>query len=135
MPDRWNEREGAIMNGIMSLLVNECDALACVKKAMRDESRASAGSEREEAAARRRDAAAALYDVVAGKVRPTLRVCADEFARTSAELAEARGRISALRSAVETVIANQHAAPRDNAVVLRALSDAAPGHPNLPRGR
>lgn len=113
MPDRWMEREQAIMNGLMSLIVNECDALECLKKQ---------GDQ-------------ALYDGIACKVRPTLQVCADEMAQKDRDLDDLRKQVSALRNAVETVIANQHVAPQDNDIVLQALRAAAPGHPHLPKGR
>ena len=128
---RWMEREQAIMNGIMSLLVNECDALACVKKAMEAETTAETEEEMQVAMEAKEKAIAALYETVLCKVRPTLQVCAGETAQKDRDLAATRSDANALRTAVETVISNQHVAPADNDVVMQALRVAAPGHPHL----
>ncbi|MCD8138324.1 MAG: hypothetical protein LUE17_00835 [Planctomycetaceae bacterium] len=109
MPNRWKEREQAIMNGIMSLVVNECDALECLKKEGGD----------------------ALYEGIACKVRPTLQVCASEAAQVQAELDAARRDVEAKRFALENVVANMDV---PEGPVKDALRAALPGHPFLGKG-
>lgn len=109
MPNRWKEREQAIMNGIMSLVVNECDALECLKKE---------GSE-------------ALYEAIACKIRPTLTVCASEAGQVQAELDAARQEVEAKRFALESVVANMEI---PEGPIREALRNALPGHPFLGKG-
>lgn len=84
MPSRWKERERAIMNGLMSLIVNECDALECLKKQ---------GTE-------------ALYEGIACKVRPTLQVCAEEATELTRQRDSALKDAETKRFALESVASN-----------------------------
>lgn len=128
MPQRWIERERAIMNGIMSLLVNECDALAGVNRAKKNLDKAASPEQKLFAEAEINKAVAALHAVVVGKIRPTLHACADEQRQLERDNTAIRFEIGNLRTAVETVISNQHVAPVENPVVMAALRAAAPGH-------
>lgn len=87
MPNRWKEREQAIMNGLMSLIVNECDALECLKKQ---------GGE-------------ALYEGIACKVRPTLAVCADEARQLQADRDANSQQAETYRQALEYIASNARA--------------------------
>lgn len=102
MPNRWKEREQAIMNGLMSLVVNECDALECLKKEGGD----------------------ALYEGIACKVRPTLEVCASEAAQVQTEVDAARREVEAYRHALEYIAAN---AQGSAAAHIQAYADRALG--------
>lgn len=88
MPNRWKEREQAIMNGLMSLVINECDALECLKKQ---------GTE-------------ALYEGIACKVRPTLHVCAGEAHQLRADRNTASRQAEAWRQALEYIASNAKSA-------------------------
>lgn len=128
MPQRWIERERAIMNGIMSLLSVNCDALNRVNKAKVAIQQAPDPAAKALAEAELAEAGNQLYEEVARKVRPTLHVCADEQQQFSKDLADVRFENGNLRTAVETVISNQHAVPAENDIVMAALRTAAPGH-------
>ena len=101
MSNRWMEREQAIMNGLLSLIVNECDALECLKK----------------------EGVKALYEGVACKVRPTLQVCAGEQAQLVVDRDAALNQAEIYRQALEYIASNARASSPAHleAYALRAL--------------